>query len=284
MSESSQSVLDLFSWAFEKTLALSDEVLTERMQTVKSDLYNRDYMAAFGSQENLDVYAVRWSPARALAYHELFKQHNVLRHEIPNVLCIGGGAGGELAALLGLIAETPQKKEIKLNMVDIAAWGECVTKLEGAFPNIYDSNKNTIKETVSTTFVEGDVLSPQTIPSFTPYTCITLMFTTNELFAENKAQTIRLLNRMTEQCESGTLLLVCESAGSYSDIQINGKTFPVHFLLDHTLAKGRNSTTGPWEIVDQSNSEWFRISKDLELVYPWKLEDMRYFFRLYRKV
>ncbi|AOW06282.1 hypothetical protein B0I72DRAFT_139006 [Yarrowia lipolytica] len=282
MSESSQSVLDLFSWAFEKTLALSDDVLTERMQAVKSDLYNRDYMAAFGSQDNLDVYAVRWSPARALAYHELFKQHNVLRHDKPNVLCIGGGAGGELAALLGLIAETPQKDEIKLNMVDIAAWGECVSKLEGAFPNIYD--KNTNKDAVTTTFVQGDVLIPETIPSFAPYTCITLMFTTNELFAENKAQTIRLLNRMTEQCESGTLLLVCESAGSYSDIQINGKTFPVHFLLDHTMAKGRNSTTGPWEIVNQSNSEWFRINKELELVYPWKLEDMRYFFRLYRKV
>ncbi|KAG5365667.1 25S rRNA (uridine(2843)-N(3))-methyltransferase [Yarrowia sp. B02] len=281
MSESSQSVLDLFSWAFEKTLALSDDVLTERMQAVKSDLYNRDYMAAFGSQDNLDVYAVRWSPARALAYHELFKQHEVLRHDKPNVLCIGGGAGGELAALYGLIAETAQKDEIKLNMVDIANWGECVTKLEGAFPNVYDKNTN---KNVVTEFVQGDILTPETVPSFEPYTCITLMFTTNELFTENKAQTIRMLNRMTEQCKSGTLLLVCESAGSYSDIQINGKTFPVHFLLDHTLARGRNATGGPWEIVDQSNSEWFRISKDLELVYPWKLEDMRYFFRLYRKV
>lgn len=274
----SQSILDLFCWAFEKTLALSNETLTEQMQAVKSDLYNRDYMAAFGTQENLDVYAVRWSPARALAYEALFKQHDVLRHDKPNVLCIGGGAGGELAALYGVIAETAQKEAIKLTMVDIADWGECVKKLEGAFPNIYDKNTNA----VTTEFVQGDVLAAETIPSFEPYTCITLMFTTNELFAENKPGSIRLLNRMTAECKPGTLLLVCESAGSYSDIQINGKTFPVHFLLDHTLAKGRNATGGPWEIVDQSNSEWFRLTGDLK--YPWKLEDMRYFFRLYRKV
>lgn len=273
-----QSILDLFSEAFETTLAQPNETLTEAIQHVKSDLYKRDYMAAFGSQENLDVYVVRWSPSRALAYYELFNQLNILKDKTPNVLSIGGGACGELASLLALTVEGHRKRDIKLNMVDIAAWGECIDKMMEAFPKIYGTGG----ATVFSTFKEGDILDPQTIPSFAPYTLITSMFTTNELFAASRPDSIKWLHRLNNECEKGTLFLVCESAGSYSDLQVGSKIFPVHFLIDMTLAGGPRGTKGPWEIVSQSDRQWFRKGEE-ELNYPWKLEDMRYFYRLYRK-
>ncbi|CAJ2502822.1 Uu.00g102160.m01.CDS01 [Anthostomella pinea] len=61
-----QALLDIFSAAFSRTLSSAD--FTARLQEVKALLYARDFDAAFGREGNLDVYAARWSPTRALCY------------------------------------------------------------------------------------------------------------------------------------------------------------------------------------------------------------------------
>lgn len=103
-----QHVIDLFKVTFDSELYRDEQdALSVAIQSVKTDLYNRDYMAAFNSEEKRTAYCCRWSPSRAVAYASLFSQlrpvRDILKCEIgegdpvdSNVLFIGGGAGGEL--------------------------------------------------------------------------------------------------------------------------------------------------------------------------------------------
>lgn len=68
------TLLGIFAQAFSDDLAAGPAVLHERIQRLKSALYARDFAAAFAEAlpEDLVAYALRWSPARALAYCFLF--------------------------------------------------------------------------------------------------------------------------------------------------------------------------------------------------------------------
>ncbi|KAK2808789.1 hypothetical protein FQN50_004462 [Emmonsiellopsis sp. PD_5] len=88
--------------------------LSELVQTLKTHLYRRDFVSAFADadEELLRAYALRWSAGRALGYAGIFaavcgmivqergsggERRGVFSGE--HVVCIGGGAGGEIAAL-----------------------------------------------------------------------------------------------------------------------------------------------------------------------------------------
>lgn len=284
----SRKVVDLFLENFKYILAADD--LQEMIQKVKGDLYNRDYLSAFDSDDKRFAYVARWSPARALAYASLFSSLEPLRQLLadPNketsALCIGGGAASELVALGSMFAclkqpngDTPSK--LHLNVIDIADWSTIVGSLSS-----YISQKwfyNPAKFTSE--FVLGDVLS-QNAESLrlALLDFITLLFTTNELFCEKKTETIKLLQMLSSHCRKGALLLIAESAGSYSHITVGSKRFPVQFLIDTILAGKPGASDGAWEIVDQNESCWYRINTK-EVEYPIKLENMRFFYRLYRK-
>jgi 25S rRNA (uracil2843-N3)-methyltransferase len=53
--------------------------------------------------------------------------------------------------------------------------------------------------------------------------------------------------------------------------------FPVQFLIHHSLTSG-----GEWKLIDSDDSRWYRVDPDLR--YSLKLENMRFFFRLYERV
>lgn len=64
-----QLLLDIFSNAFSSQF---NSNLPALIQQVKQHLFNRNFDAAFGQEEFLEAYAMRWSPSRALAYTDLF--------------------------------------------------------------------------------------------------------------------------------------------------------------------------------------------------------------------
>lgn len=283
-----RKVLDLFLDNFKHILAADD--LQEMIQKVKGDLYNRDYLAAFGSEDKRFAYVARWSPARALAYASLFSSLKPLRQLLadPNketrTLCIGGGAASELVALGSMFAclkqpngGTPSK--LHLDVIDIADWSTIVRNLTLSISQkwFYDSSK------FSADFVHGDVLSQDAESLRLPQLdFITLLFTTNELFCEQKKETIAFLQMLSSHCRKGAMLLIAESAGSYSHITVGSKKFPVQFLIDTILAGRPGADDGAWEILNQNESCWYRINTK-EVEYPIKLENMRFFYRLYRK-
>lgn len=283
-----RKVLDLFLESFRFILASDD--LQQMIQSVKSDLYNRDYLLAFDSDDKRFAYVARWSPARALAYASLFSSISPLRQLLadPNkksrALLIGGGASSELVALGSSFAclkqpngDTPS--QLHLDVIDIANWSTIVGNLTQSISQkwFYDPLKFT------SSFFHGDILSESAESlQLSQMDLITILFTTNELFCEKKSETIKFLQMMSAHCRKGALLLMAESAGSYSHITVGSKKFPVQFLIDTILAGKPTSGDGAWEIIEQEESCWYRINAN-EVDYPIKLENMRFFYRLYRK-
>lgn len=281
-------VIDLFLENFKFILA--SEGLTDMIQLVKGELFNRDYLSAFNSDDKRLAYVARWSPSRALAYSSLFSSLEPIAEIFSDperknrVLCVGGGASSELVGMASLFCSLKQPNggspsELTMEVIDIADWSAIVSNLTGYIQNnwLYDASKFT------TNFIHGDVLAKSPSELQLPkLDLITLLFTTNELFCEHKTETIRFLQALSANCHKDALLLITESAGSYSHITVGLKKFPVQFLIDTILVGKPGSDSGAWEIVDQSESCWYRI-EERAINYPVKLENMRFFYRLYKK-
>ncbi|KAL9611461.1 MAG: hypothetical protein Q9167_003898 [Letrouitia subvulpina] len=127
-----------------------NQELSEVVQAVKSSLYNRNFSEAFGTEEYLAAYAIRWSPSRALAYLDVLLDLKDLYHiffgslirniqpeklresctgefntertklsegKLPlgtdlggRITCLGGGAGAEIIALAGFLHQAHTHK------------------------------------------------------------------------------------------------------------------------------------------------------------------------------
>lgn len=314
-----QEIVDLFKRVFINELYHGDEdILRSTIQEVKADLYNREYLLAFNTEPKRIAYCCRWSPSRAVAYASLFSYLEPVRKilqcedSLPleeqlaslniqesqrtiserEVLCIGGGAGGELISVASIFVPTvdfgakyskvrPLKlKHLNVQVIDIADWSSVVQRLtEGISANwIFDHSTD-----LNITFRKGDVLKQDAAGlRLSKLNLITLLFTTNELFTEHKADSIRFFQSLNAHCSSNCHLLIVESAGSYSHITVGTKKFPIQFLIDTLLlGKRGEESSGRWELVDQNDSLWYRGDENVD--YPLKLENMRFFYRLYRK-
>ena len=177
---------------------------------------------------------------------------------------------------------------------------------------------------LSLTFNQHDLLGlPQSILSslVTPANLITLMFTLNELYTTSLPATTRLLLALGSLCQNDTLLLVVDSPGSYSTVSLGGrpsapsqksdskenasehsasgtevstKTYPMQWLMDHTLLdtgigrdmrRTREKERGwRWEKVKEEESRWFRLPGGKGLNYQIPLENVRMQVHLYRLV
>ncbi|KAK4888779.1 hypothetical protein LTR27_012371 [Elasticomyces elasticus] len=286
---------------------------TAVLQEVKGHLFNRDFDAAFGKEEYLRVYASRWSPARAVGFLQVLAdvQHHVLGKQTDldqlEIVCLGGGAGGEVVALAGWWAtmlESLPETALQARFVDVAAWDRTVAALRKGCvtpPELSKYASSTAREVnhallpedrFSCTFLQQDVLSwqdPSMASTITPSTkMVTLFFVLNELYSASIPKTQRLLAQLTSAMPVGCFLLVVDSPGSYSTVSIKGteKQYPMLWLLDHTLLessrKADEEQIAAWEKVENDESRWFRLPTGLQ--YPIQLEDMRYQIHLYRRL
>ncbi|KAI2625922.1 hypothetical protein GGR54DRAFT_522932 [Hypoxylon sp. NC1633] len=71
-TKAQQRLLNIFSDSFREVL--DDDDFSAVLQQVKQALYNRDFEAAFGREQFLEVYAARYSPSRALCYSRILGQ------------------------------------------------------------------------------------------------------------------------------------------------------------------------------------------------------------------
>lgn len=253
----------------------------------------------------------RWTPSRALSYGRLFERlvGEALFGGLDGngvsgggaakrVLCIGGGAGAEIVGLgaLSLLvgSNDNSSRKIHVTAVDLAEWGPVVARISDYMNENWGGSlqrqHQPIDQQMAGLNLEGDSFSSPFTVNFINHDILTLsqdqldisrldlitsMFTTNELFAASKTGTVNFLHSLSA-CHSGALLLFVESAGSYSEVTVGTKVFPVHFLIHHVLSQNNH-----WELVSSSDSQWYRLPEGLS--YPMQLENMRYFFRLYRR-
>ena len=245
------------------------------------------------------------------------------------VICIGGGAGAELVAVAAYLQvngypraniNDPEDKSNRspppfaIKSIDIADWSAVLEGLHScmtAAPPISEHSSSAAKAAnaalispaaCTLNFMQEDVLkmgNEDLATVFTDAVLVTMMFTLNELYSTSISSTTHLLLSLTMLSAPGTLLLVVDSPGSYSTVNV-GKTsgaddggtrkrYPMQWLLDHTLLESAAIGTSrdasaerQWEKLESKESEWFRLSNELR--YPISLEDMRYQLHLYRRL
>ncbi|KIN05500.1 hypothetical protein OIDMADRAFT_113727 [Oidiodendron maius Zn] len=316
-SELQQLLLDIFRNTFPEILAA--DTLQSMLQDVKTALYDRDFSRAFGKPEFLTAYSVRWSPSRALCYlfilagiQELLAQLMCLdaeeqkdlaspstRKSSLKVVCFGGGAA-EVIAFGGFL----NGPSINLHLVDTAQWGDAVQMLSSGLhtpPPLSKYASSAAREansallpagSITTTFQAKDILDLSQdhlnyIIGKRPI-LLTLFFTLNELYAASIGKTTALLLKLTLVAKPGTLLLVVDSPGSYSETTVgkDAKKYPIQWLLDHALLETEKSrgeeSTASWRKLFSDDSRWFRLPDGLR--YPIPLENMRYQISLYQRL
>ncbi|KAF7503573.1 hypothetical protein GJ744_003601 [Endocarpon pusillum] len=296
----------------------ADSNLRQIIQVVKSHLYNRDFASAFSAEQLLNVYALRWSASRALAYADIFVEfdvkHRWLGDRITNVpdqaqdpglaqiLCVGGAAGAEIVALAAIGNIFPML-QLSITAVDVADWSPVLSKLTATVtkPPVLsqyasaakvDANRALIApERFHVEFKQHDILEcsvEQLRLLVAESSLVTIMFTLNELFSASTAKTTAFLLNLTEIMKPNSWLLVVDSPGSYSEVTLgkgNGpKRYPMKWLLDHTLqdlAGSEDNGIGKWKKQEADDSKWFRL--DDKLRYHVELESMRYQFYVYQR-
>ncbi|KAL7938934.1 hypothetical protein V8C35DRAFT_289647 [Trichoderma chlorosporum] len=316
-----QRILTLFSDAFGSVL--SSDGFAARLQSIKQALFNREFDAAFGAEENLQAYAARWSPTRALCYSSIFQ---TIAHHIDEVasiddddtspeitsaqtpasnprkairmLCIGGCAA-EQVAFASLLQQTNSSGH--LSLLDAGPWTQVVALLQDRITSppllskyasaaVRAANTPLLEQDqLETAFSQSDVLAMDrealsSLLGREPLT-VTLMFTLNELYTNGGiGKTTKFLKLLGEAMPDGSMLLVVDSPGSYSEAAVGKeqKRYPMQWLLDHTLIDPRAPSPGyEWEKIESHDSIWFRLPEGLS--YPIQLENMRYQMHLYQR-
>lgn len=308
--ELQQAVLDVFANA----LPLAADVdLLSTIQQVKGHLYNRDFSSAFGREDYLTAYALRWSPSRALAYAEIFTsidprcladQHPPESTTSLRVVCLGGGAGAELVALAAVVQHL-SLPELHIHAVDIADWSSVLNKLRvsteqrpplsayGSASSKADDQPLLEAGRLAMHFDRQDLLEYTTADDgirlqsmLAGVSLVTIMFTLNELFTSSISKATALLLALTDAMEPGSWLLVVDSPGSYSEVTLGmgiPKKYPMQWLLNHIMMEVVGTIDGvlKWRKHCTDDSKWLRI--DPRLKYLLELENMRYQMHLFRR-
>lgn len=325
--ELQQLLLNIFRNTFPGVL--TSGTLQPLLQDVKAALYERDFSRAFGKQEYLEAYSVRWSPSRALCYSsilvDLQKHLTELNKSTLKVVCFGGGAAevvafggflrfshdtsapapeGTAAEAIANLSIDDKGPEIDLLLVDTAQWGDVVQMLDQALatpPPLSKYASSSAREANSSLIAPGSIITtfrPDDVLGLSQSQLddivgkgpmlLTLLFTLNELYTTSIGKTTAFILNLTSSTKPGTLLLVVDSPGSYSETVVGteAKRYPMQWLLDHILL-GTEKTRGEesaanWLKVFSDDSRWFRLPDGLR--YPIPLENMRYQISLYRRL
>jgi len=241
---------------------------------------------------------------------------NVDIQEWQDVICLGGGAGSELLAIAALLSEArTSPTPLRVTLMDIGPYGPLVDQfMRGIRTNMANMTERELK----VDFAQSDLLNSDgeadteratvdAILSGCSSTAhppiLTLLFTITELFTQSKPKTILFLRRLTDSAPPGTLLLVVDSANEEASavrVGSQGRAFSLAMVLDGLLCSDpgqqvkRGHTDGAegptsklhkreWRCIEKMDSRWFRLHHGLQDLYPIKLENTRYWLRLYKR-
>ncbi|KAF7883569.1 uncharacterized protein EAF02_005489 [Botrytis sinoallii] len=189
---------------------------------------------------------------------------------------------------------------IELLLVDTASWANVVKKLHTgittpppiskyASASAKAANSALVKpEDFTTKFLEHDVLAMSQAElgnlSGKKPVLVTLFFTLNELYTASISKTTAFLLNITSILPKGSLLLVVDSPGSYSETTVGTeeKKYPMKFLLDHFLIETQKSR-GKRAFLTGLKSTPRTLSgldypKLSDIQFLWKICDTRYTF------
>ncbi|KAG9252073.1 uncharacterized protein F5Z01DRAFT_248416 [Emericellopsis atlantica] len=213
-----------------------------------------------------------------------------------NVLSIGGCAAEHVAFASYL---SQHSLSCSLTLLDSAPWGSITDRLQNAIVTQPVLPKYTsasivaaaepllLPEQLDVKFLQKDALSlPEDefkgILGQQPL-LVTIFFTLNELYTSaGIGKTTKFVAHLGQLLPSGSILLVLDSPGSYSEASVGKekKKYPMQWLLDHTLLETKLEGC-KWSKLHCEESIWFRLPSE-GLDYPLQLENMRYQMHMYQ--
>ena len=232
------------------------------------------------------------------------------------IISLGGGASSELLAVAALVhacmnlepkataTDSKGKSPVRWSWtgVDIGSWGNIVDTFRQSLSAEWELEADTL----AIDFIHADLLKPagagagasaegdgQSVAGldfprvFSPQpSLVTLLFTLTELLTQSRPATFSFLRSLTTHSPRGTLLLVADSASDLSEFEMgsSGRKWPIHMILDTMLLGPPSSPSGEWQCVRKEDSRWFRMGEGVGAGWPVKLENTRYWFRLYRRL
>ena len=211
------------------------------------------------------------------------------------VTCIGAGAGSESLALIHFFINEFKKDRVvpqqvavfsdfcdqldgmqvdrcHVHIVDIADWSRvqnCIMKPKAV---------KTISQRIHFDFTQADILecissnNTDVLDKLKRSALITFMFVLNELFAVSKRKPVEFITWMMENVPANHCLLFVDSAGSFSDLSVGSANVKIFQLLDGIKCL---------ETLAAEDSRWFRPQTSQS--DGFEMQNMRYFYRLYRK-
>lgn len=229
------------------------------------------------------------------------------------IVSIGGGAGSEYLAIAALVyssithhvpapastpepadrchppgapvTSTPSAPPFSFHGVDIGAWVPVLQSFESSLASLWS-----LDPWLSLSFCQTNILdpspsaSPPLADTFGPPAQIyTLLFTLSELLAQSRAQTIRFFAELTAHAPPGALLVLADAASDISDLSLGeaGRAWPGYMLADELLT-GRKGDRG-WTKLSGEDSRWFRLEDGVGADWPVRIENTRYWLRVYRR-
>jgi 25S rRNA (uracil2843-N3)-methyltransferase len=291
------------------------------VQKIKGLLYEKKWLEAFGDEGLLDAYAGRWVPSRVLCFRELLAETEELREFIVGkydedegeaeegeaiakeeesksmnrIVSLGGGAGSEVLAIASLIhgqrlSDRRNDRPVSNHViswvgVDFGPWSSVLDKFSSAFSSLWHLD-------LPAPCHQMNLLEPASPNPLLPLISgdtglVTLIFTICELMSQSRPGTIRLIRDLTANLRSGGLLLVADSASDIAEFELgsSGRKWPVYMVLDAMLLGTKDAEgKAQWKKLDSDDSRWFRLPEGVADNWPVKLENTRYWYRLYRRV
>ncbi|PHH54387.1 25S rRNA (uridine(2843)-N(3))-methyltransferase [Ceratocystis fimbriata CBS 114723] len=178
------------------------------------------------------------------------------------------------------LLDSPARLAVRFEQVDVLGLAGTARTHSAAGSNDADSEETDVSPAALRKAIYGSSTAPGR------KVLITLLFTLNELYASSRGKTTMLLLSLTELLPAGSLLLILDSPGSYSEAAVGKemRRYPMKLLVEHTLLREERGAGNDkkWEMVESEDSAWFRLPDGLE--YPIPLENMRYQKHLYRLV
>ena len=202
------------------------------------------------------------------------KQSN--RSSPMKIMCIGGGAGSEILALASMAKEQDFVTGLHITAVDCADWGPLLKEMMQLVRVQWELD--TFRFSLS--FKREDILESYPHHDFAATHLITFLFTANELFSASRSKTLSFLSFLSSVCTKGTLLLVAESVGSYSEIAVGDKTYPLELILDRHLS-GKDAQ---WRAVERDPARWYRVPEETQRKYALQVENTHMLVRVFEKV